>query len=285
MIGFKTTGRSAGATYYHQQVRTICLRQKQQDWLVESCHHSLQAGKHSLKLDNLAIAIPYQSVISKTLTIDNRLRKKEIKTLVTEHAQQCAGKTAQNLIIDFELSNSSTQTDQMEVCWVAAKRQEIEETVRIFNRFNWKVQAVEVDSFVLSRIGYFLLNCLNLKDTLAAILHIDDQSILFSWLKNRECLFMHSEKHQHNIAATLFRALQLCSTELISTTKIVLVSGEMTDLDLLNDIQKIIGVKTILANPFQYLNLNALENKAQQLLLHEGHAYTMACGLAMRPKT
>jgi Tfp pilus assembly PilM family ATPase len=221
---------------------------------------------------NLTAAIPYHQIICKTIKLDKSLKTKEIKQVVLAQAKQSLGDILSNAVLDFERIKSSEQEDLMNVRWIAAKCQDIDAISKYFKRFNLNISSIDVDAFALQHLAYFLAKQADLNRAVTAIFYIQNQSALLCASKNNECLFVHRAKSYSDLLANLtgFRIekIWICGD----------ISGNFETIA--DDIARISGIETVLANPFLYFNLNGSED--EKYLLENAHVYALSCALAMR---
>lgn len=264
---------SVGVSDHNGQLTFVVLRLQKNNWQVvrygqESTALATNIGSYA----GVIAAVPYKNIICKTIKLDIRLKTNEIKRVVLEQIKHNLGELSPKLVIDFERLDVIPRKDLIDIRWIAAKCHDVENIIEKLAQLNLKVSAIDVDALALECMGYFLAKQAQLNAVTTAIIHIQDQSSLLCILKNNQSLLIHSAQHYTH----LFSNLSGFAVEKIW------LSGDVLEniKDIADDIQRISGVDTVLANPFLYFNLNGIADK--KYLLENSHVYTLSCALAMR---
>lgn len=239
--------------------------------------------KSNLSSQHVALALPYSTVLFKTIELDKTLHASEIAIQIQAHAEQYFHYPLSELMVDFELlGHSKHHPDLREVRWVAAKRTEVEMRTQALIAAGLTPVVVEVDSFSLQRAAVFFLKNRKI-DGYIAMVHLYFSYLLFMVLHQDKIMYTRVENYltplsagkTAMVSATILRTLQLFSTsEPEINLSLILLSGSDIPHDLLDNVQNQTGVTTEYLNIFSELD-GAIE-------INNPSAMNISAGLAMR---
>ena len=101
----------------------------------------------------VAIALPYTTVLSKVVELDKTLTCDEVLLQIQQQAQQFFQHPLSDLALDFEVLPFSARDERLQqIRWVVARRQSIHSRVVVMKTLGLLPVAVEVDVFSLQRL-------------------------------------------------------------------------------------------------------------------------------------
>lgn len=106
----------------------------------------------------IAIALPEEEVIMKTLALPPTLKLEEIKAVIfLEIEKNWPGIEKKDLCIDFSISAlASRNTGLRPVLFAFTKKRKVEKRILAFQRLGFSVKAVEPESFAMARSLFFI---------------------------------------------------------------------------------------------------------------------------------
>ena len=271
-----------------------------------------------------AVAIPRTLAIIKTITIDKRLNSSDIEARAWIEANRLFPDLVGNIYLDFTILGPSVQEpDQLDLLLVACRKEHIKSYLEIAQHSGLIPTIVDVNCYALERMlerslddsperqTVALLN-VNLTQSSLVVLHhqqlihahdqgYDGQRLISQveeyikdkraqpGMENSPIVVDDAAYHQllqENFISHLRHMIHFfySSRSNITLDKIIL-SGDCTVIpDFSSFIEKQIGIKTVLANPFanmsisSHLNADEIEKNAATLMLCSGLALSKAGG-------
>ena len=265
-----------------------------------------------------AVAIPRTLAIIKTITVDKRLGASDIESRAWVEANRQFPDLVGNIYLDFTILGPSIQSpDQLDLLLVACRKEHIKSYLEIVHQGGLIPKIVDVNCYALERMleltlqdspevnTVALLNVNVTQSSLVVIhhkqlIHAHDQSYdgqrlmnqVDEYVKNKHAqpgmeeapiVVQDASYHQllqENFISHLRHMIHFfySSRANITIDKIIL-SGDCTGIpDFAAFIEKEIGIKTVLANPFaqmkidERLDAGEIEKTAATLMLCSGLA-------------
>jgi Tfp pilus assembly PilM family ATPase len=227
----------------------------------------------------VVLALPYSSVLFKTIELDKKLTAQEIAIQVREHAQQYFNYPLAELMMDFELlGDAKHQPGLREVRWVAARRQEVELQISALAKSGLTVVAVEVDAFSLRRAAQFYIRHRYPNAEKTAVIQVYFTHLLLIVLDKDWVIYTRQESYIEDIKTAILKILQLfLSSKAGIDLSLILFSGSGVTKNLLTEMQGQFGLEAA------YLDILPLLSPAVTDMASAELAINM--GLAMRELT
>lgn len=266
-----------------------------------------------------AVAIPRNLAIIKTITVDKRLNSREIESRAWIEANRLFPDLIGNIYLDFTVTGSSLQApDQMDLLLVACRKEHIKPYLELVQQGGLTPRIVDVNCYALERILQLSLASkpdlhtvalLNVNLTQTSMIVINNKKLIHAhdqgydgqrlltqveeFIKNK-----HAQPGMENAPivvddAAYYKLVQdnfishlrhtihffYSSRSNITIDKIIL-SGDCTVIpDFSSFIEKEIGIKTELANPFENMKLGSHLNAAE--MTQNAPALMLCSGLAL----
>ncbi len=235
--------------------------------------------KEKFLTNEVAIALPYSSVLFKQIEIDKALTDLEVLCHLQEKTRQYIHYPASELMIDFEiLGVSKKHPDLNEVRWVTAKTQEILPKIKALEAIQLKPMIVEVESYTLKRVANFSIKRRCSDDRLVAVVQIYHRYFLWMVLEKGVSIYLRSENFLDaaNLEAMLFNEMHLfLNNHQKKSISLLLVSGLYLDHEIIDSLKKSLKIPVERLRVFDEIgDLKSLDELSSDFL--------MAAGLAMR---
>lgn len=118
----------------------------------------------------VALAIPQELALIKTVELDTNLTPNEIFQYITHHSERIFNLPASELLIDYEIIGPSLNNAQLQVLRSAATaRKAIELRTRALKQLGYELRIVDIDLWALQRVDPALL---------ASLPHLDERFTL-----------------------------------------------------------------------------------------------------------
>ncbi len=266
-----------------------------------------------------AVAIPRTLAIIKTITVDKRLKPSDIETRAWIEANRLFPDLIGNIYLDFTVTGpSTTAPDQVDLLLVACRKEHIKPYLELVQQGGLIPRIVDVNCYALERILQLAMhNTPELKTV--ALLNLNLTQISLVVIHNKQLIHAHDQGYdgqrlltqveefikskrsqpgmenapivvddaayykvvQENFISHLRHTIHFfySSRANITIDKIIL-SGDCTVIpDLTSFIEKEIGIKTELANPFQNMKINSRLNADE--MTKNAPALMLCSGLAL----
>lgn len=266
-----------------------------------------------------AVAIPRTLAIIKTITVDKRLNSSDIETRAWIEANRLFPDLIGNIYLDFTITGPSMQApDQMDLLLVACRKEHIKPYLELVQQGGLIPRIVDVNCYALERILQLEIDnnpelrtvaLLNVNVTQSSLIVISNKQLIHAhdqgydgqrlltqveeFVKNKRAqpgmenapiVIDDAEYYklvQENFISHLRHTIHFfySSRSNITIDKII-VSGDCTVIpDLTSFIEKEIGIKTELANPFRNMKLNS--HLSADEILKSAPALMLCSGLAL----
>lgn len=298
-----------GVDVDHYALRLTKLKKVGATYCIQSCHQFpfpqenvagnfswenpefLDFLKKAIKKSNIgdckaALALPYTSVLFKTIELDKRLTETEIEIQVNAHAKQYFNYPISELMIDFELfGTSKNHPDLREVQLVAVKRSEVMSRVNTLEAAGLLSGVVEVDSYSLQRAAIFFIRKKQLQESVVAVIHIHFFCVflivfyqgfpIFTRVENSG--FDNMGSREQGITESITCALKIfLSSATDKNLSLILLSGCDVSSNLLNQVYGQTSIET------QKFDIFSVLEKSIDLEEYKSHEFLISVGLAMR---
>ncbi len=228
----------------------------------------------------VALALPYQSVLFKNIEVDKKLNQQEIEIRVREHAEQYFNYPLSELLMDFELLGpSKNHADLMQIRWVAARKLEVETQINALATAGLCVVSVEVDSFSLHRAAAYYLKNKALQADTVAVIQLYETHLLLIVLHKNSCIYTRIEnyapnKNDSDIALAVVDSVQnFLYAQSDNNVSLVLLAGDFVSVELLEKTQSYFNITTARLDVFECLNV---------VTPQASEKFAINAGLAMR---
>lgn len=259
--------------------------------------------KSHLKNKNIAISIPRSWTITKNITVNAHLTMDEIESRVWIEADRHFSSLVGGIYLDFVVLGPSQKVpEQLDLMLVASRKDQIDPYLSALRLADLDVKVVDVNNYALER-ALMLTNpqlvqaktiaLLNLDYSLMSLLVINDGELIYS---NDQAYEGHQLLHSNQLATSDSAKDDIPEVKFISYIRhimqffyssrpnvkldLMLLAGDCaTKLNVVDLIQKEIGIEINILNPFQNMNISPKVNVEQ--LQQEAAALTLCCGLAL----
>lgn len=271
-----------------------------------------------------AVAIPRTLAIIKTITIDKRLNSSDIETRAWIEANRLFPDLVGNIYLDFTVTGPSVQEpDQLDLLLVACRKEHIKSYLEIVYQGGLIPKIVDVNCYALERMLQLAMASsperktvalLNVNVTQSSLVVIHNQQLIHAhdqgydgqrlitqveeYVKNKHAqpgmedspiVVQDAAYHkllQENFISHLRHMIHFFySSRSNITLDEIILSGDCTVIpDFASFIEKEIGIKTVLANPFADMQINSrlntdeIEKISSTLMLCSGLALSKAGG-------
>lgn len=178
-----------------------------------------------IKNADLAIAIPRSVTISKTITVNKNLNKRELESRVWVEAGHYFPNLVEDIYLDFiPMQESPRDASQLEVMLIATRKDKIHPYLELAKLANVKVALVDVHHYALERAISSLLVPEDAEHTVA-LLNIDSALLTMIVYEKQEMLFAHDlnfDSHALRKVSTPRQAVANVETEEVSEDGIAL---------------------------------------------------------------
>lgn len=265
-----------------------------------------------------AVAIPRALAIIKTITVDKRLNSSDIESRAWVEANRLFPDLIGNIYLDFTITGPSMQApDQMDLLLVACRKEHIKPYFELVQQGGLIPKIIDVNCYALERVLQLSVSSepelhtvalLNVNLTQSSLIVIHDKQLIHAHDQSYDGQRLLTQvdefiKHKHaqpgmenapvagdddsyykllqeNFVSHLRHTIHFfySSRANITIDKIIL-AGDCTVIpDFSSFIEKEIGIKTTLANPFVNMQINStvksdeIEKDAPALMLCSGLA-------------
>jgi type IV pilus assembly protein PilM len=233
----------------------------------------------NITTNQVALALPYSSVLFKSIELDKQLNESEIAIQVHAHAEQYFNYPLSELMIDFELLDTSkNHPDLIELRWVAARKLEVETQINALAVAGLQVVAVEVDSFSLQRVASYYLKKQSSQLDNVVVIQVYDSHILLMVLGEKKCIYTRIENYipdtREDLNACIFSTVTFfLNNQTDKTPSLILLAGHRVSAELLERINAHFNITARYLDVFSLLNF---------FTPHPPHQFAISTGLAMR---
>lgn len=234
-----------------------------------------------------AIAMPANTVISKTMPMDATFSEEELEAHIQLEAAAALPFPVDEVCMDFSvLGINETDPTKVDVLLVAARRAQVIVRCDEVIAAGLVVDYIDVETFAIERV----VNYVTYKDAAKTIvlIHFDETAMTFMVLHQRRLIYTHEELFSAEpltettefLAPLLRRAMQFfISATPNCTVEKILLSG--TGVNALSAIvADCLSLPVTIIDPFHTLFLSAAVNETA--LQQAAPALTIAFGLALR---
>jgi type IV pilus assembly protein PilM len=239
-----------------------------------------------IKTKNIALALPYSSIINKDITLLSSIKKNEIENFLKLNTQKHLGYPLDKICFDYQIQNNKKNNDTLQIKAVIAKKEQAQKLAEIAISAKLKAKTLDVNAFALARAGSFLLAKENYKTVLLANINYD--SALFCVLHqlfpiNIQESFPEKSKAQtlESLSEYVIQYIKICfASTHVSAEKIILSGDNTQNPHLRSIIEEKINIPTILANPFEGMKIS--DSIPCELVKKYAPEMMIATGLALR---
>ena len=257
----------------------------------------------------IALAIPRSSTIIKNLTIDSRLNRDEIESRAWIEANRLFPDLIGNIYLDFAILESEQNKNQSEMVLVVCRKDQVNPYLEMVQGAGLNVKIVDVNCYALERALPLTVNItpdhiiglLNLNTSLSTfivlhnkhLIHAHDQSFDGKRLMSQVQTYLKSKEELGPEDAGLYNILRENLVSHLRHTihffyssrpnvriQAIVLSGDCASIpNLSNFIERELGIKTQLANPFSNMTFAKAINTEK--ISEFGPALMLCCGLAL----
>ena len=219
------------------------------------------------------LSLPVERVIEKTVLVDATLSEEELEAHMQLEAVASIPYLLTEVYRDFCVLERDTH--KMEVLLVATRKENIDSSVKVLQEAGLEVHSVEVHSFSLERIVYYLNSLQEMGETIAVLQC--STTITFTVIHKGRAVFHREEISTNDLTSLLRRWLQLFfSTGYANTLHKILLIG--ADPTLCHMITENLAIPCSVLEPFQGMSFSSRDF----LLPENTSCFSLACGLALK---
>ncbi len=231
------------------------------------------------------LAVPDSLAISKVIQVSSRLQAQDIEECVIMEAEKCIPYPLNEVSLDFNVTGSSRKhAEQLDVLLVASRSEHVMQRVEAVRRAGLVVHIVDVESCAIERASRLLSETgdanvsaiFDLGTSYMRCYVFHDQTPIFS---REEAL---SDDDCELLTTKIKRTLQFytSATHYEKPGQILLVGGGAGLSGLKESVQRNVGIRTQVANPFE--QMACVSTAIARSIKQDAATLMVACGLAVR---
>jgi Tfp pilus assembly PilM family ATPase len=221
-----------------------------------------EALKH-IGNNRVVIALKYQSILTKIITLDSSLTNCEIKKYLYNNIEKYLGFSSKQICMDFEIIKKNLT--KMDVKLVTAKKNCVDSILALSTKANVKLKALDVEHFALARAVSSLFNLSN--NNVVAAINCKDNYLLFCFMQNTQIIYANEVYvFDNNITQPIINELQsfFANNNLLITHLILSGNDDINKIDAIaieNAIKSKITIS--MANPLKHCIPNGFQFAAE----------------------
>ncbi len=242
-----------------------------------------------------AIALPSSATFYRIIQMNKALTQDEIAEQIEVEAHRMIPYPLEEVYFDFEIIGPShTHIELVDILFVASKIETVKTHIQRLSMLGFgelSVGIVDLEALAMERALKWLayqLPELGVNQRIV-LLNIANQCMTCQVFDNFKTLYNrdHSILQEHCLIEQIQRALQQFSvTEKENEIHALVLAGEavLEKTEMIPKIETALGIKTLIANPFNNLELNisCAEDIDFQTIKNAGPGLVLALGLALR---
>lgn len=216
------------------------------------------AREYQFKGNAVALALTAKQVASKRIQLSASFTGEELSTKILQHLQLELQELG-NVGFDYVKMNRSAEGSP-EFMVVAAKQEQLNGYIHLFQEVNLKLKIIDVDYYALTRAILFVAQHSDEISNTMAIFDVNATSLQFIVLHQKKIIFTHQWDiaPQQDIARHLQQCIELYhSANPVARLEEIVLSG---DSDCLNELRIFLNtslsIPVGMCNPFSSMQLN-----------------------------
>lgn len=256
---------------FNHCIDPLLIGNAREEKIIDLLAKSLAAIKN--KPQKTVIAISYHATIFRTLEMDSELKEDEIFYYLEQNSKKIFESSMDEIYMDFSEKKTDKKQEKSKIIYcMASKKMDIDAKIYLFKRAGVIIKMVDVDVLALKRMASLFSDHLGINVSKISFIHWEDKNFMILMFEKNGDFSVHPfEKAEDGIFL-----LGECISKRDHSMDLIFLSGHLSDNDQAKKIQEIIKVKTILMNPFDFLE------KEQRIEIENSGSYVMSFGLAMR---